>query len=119
MDAPKILTPKQRVLVVEDDCRMLELLCNGLREAEHSPMAASNGGEAIELAMNFSFDSIILDIGLPIRDGYVVAHCMYDAQLNGTPIQIRICGNFVGHGRPRWSKLFKTPFPGMRPLAGK
>jgi DNA-binding response OmpR family regulator len=70
MDALTGVAPKQRVLVVEDDRRMLELVCNGLREAGHTPMAASDGGAAIELAMKFSFDSIVLDIGLPVRDGY-------------------------------------------------
>jgi two-component system copper resistance phosphate regulon response regulator CusR len=55
---------------------MLDLLCNGLREAGHTSVAASDGGAALELAMNFSFDSIILDIGLPVRDGYSVARCI-------------------------------------------
>ena len=80
MDALKVLAPKQRVLVVEDDRRMLELVCNGLREAGHTPMAASDGEAALELAMKFSFDSIILDIGLPVRDGYSVASCIRAAK---------------------------------------
>lgn len=80
MDALKVLAPKQRVLVVEDDRRMLELVCNGLREAGHTPMAASDGEAALELAMKFSFDSIVLDIGLPVRDGYSVASCIRAAK---------------------------------------
>jgi DNA-binding response OmpR family regulator len=76
VDALKVPTPRQHVLVVEDDRRMLDLVCNGLREAGHSPMAASDGGSALELAMRFSFDSIVLDIGLPVRDGYSVARCI-------------------------------------------
>jgi len=55
---------------------MLDLLCNGLREAGHTSVAASDGGAALDLALNFSFDSVILDIGLPIRDGYSVARCI-------------------------------------------
>jgi len=55
---------------------MLGLLCDGLREAGHTSVAASDGGAALDLAMNFSFDSIILDIGLPVRDGYSVARCI-------------------------------------------
>jgi two-component system OmpR family response regulator len=76
VDAVKALTRKQHVLVVEDDRRMLDLLCNGLREAGHTSTAASDGDAALELAMSLSFDSIILDIGLPIRDGYSVARCI-------------------------------------------
>jgi DNA-binding response OmpR family regulator len=74
--ALKVLTRKQHVLVVEDDRRMLDLLCNGLREAGHTASAASDGDAALDLAMNLSFDSIILDIGLPVRDGYSVARCI-------------------------------------------
>ncbi len=73
MAEKKVPAPKQHVLVVEDDRRMLDLLCHGLREAGHSAMAAEDGGKAIELAMNYSFDAIILDLGLPVRDGYSVA----------------------------------------------
>jgi two-component system OmpR family response regulator len=74
--ALKVLAPKQHVLVVEDDRRMLELLCDGLREAGHTTVAASDGDTALELAMKFSFDSIILDVGLPIQDGCSVASCI-------------------------------------------
>jgi DNA-binding response OmpR family regulator len=64
---------KLRILVAEDDARMLELLSQGLREAGHTVMPASDGLAALELALNFSFDVIVLDIGLPGRDGYVIA----------------------------------------------
>jgi DNA-binding response OmpR family regulator len=67
---------KQRVLVVEDDARMLALLCQGLREVGHTPMPASDGEVGLDLAMSLDFDSIILDIGLPARDGYSVARAI-------------------------------------------
>jgi len=71
---------KQRVLVVEDDPRMLELVCKGLREAGHTPMPASDGDAGLELAINFDFDAIVLDIGLPGRDGYSVARAVRAAK---------------------------------------
>lgn len=74
MNSSAFRTINQRVLVVEDDARMLELVCKGLREVGHTPMPASDGDAGLELAMNFNFDSIILDIGLPGRDGYSIAH---------------------------------------------
>ena len=61
------------MLVVEDDARLRELVCKGLREAGHTPMPASDGAVGLELATRFDFDSIVLDIGLPERDGYSVA----------------------------------------------
>jgi DNA-binding response OmpR family regulator len=73
MDIDKSSSPKQRVLVVEDDPRMLALVCQGLREIGHTPMPASDGETGLDLAMKLTFDSVILDIGLPARDGYSVA----------------------------------------------
>ncbi len=72
--------PKQRVLVVEDDPRMLALVCQGLREVGHTPMPASDGEAALDLAWKLTFDSIILDVGLPIRDGYFVARAIRSRQ---------------------------------------
>ena len=60
---------KQRVLVVEDDPRMLQLLCKGLREVGHTAMPASDGEAGLDLATNYDFDAIVLDLGLPMRDG--------------------------------------------------
>jgi DNA-binding response OmpR family regulator len=67
---------KQRVLVVEDDPRMLALLCQGLREVGHTPMPASDGEAGLDLAIRLTFDCIILDLGLPMRDGYSVARAV-------------------------------------------
>jgi DNA-binding response OmpR family regulator len=67
---------KQRVLIVEDDQRMLALVCQGLREFGHTPMPASDGETGLELAMKLPFDSIILDVGLPVLDGYSLARAI-------------------------------------------
>ena len=61
------------ILVVEDDERMRDLLCRGLRDFGHTAMPASDGGAGLDLAMAFAFDVIVLDVGLPIRDGYEIA----------------------------------------------
>jgi len=76
MDARPSFCPKQRVLVVEDDPRMLSLICQGLRDVGHTPMPASDGEAGLDLAMRLTFDSIILDVGLPARDGCSVARAI-------------------------------------------
>lgn len=65
-----------RILVVEDDIRMLELLCRGLREEGHAVMPASDGRNGLELATAFEFDVIVLDIGLPFVDGFDVTRAL-------------------------------------------
>jgi DNA-binding response OmpR family regulator len=74
-----------RFLIVEDDSRMLDLLCQGLREAGHTVMPAPDGRAGLELATSFHFDTIVLDIGLPLRDGYEVTRSLRTRK-NLTPI---------------------------------
>ena len=64
---------QQRVLVIEDDPRMLDLVCHGLREVGHTAMPAADGDTGLQLALALNFDCVILDLGLPGRDGYSVA----------------------------------------------
>jgi DNA-binding response OmpR family regulator len=61
-----------RILVVEDEPRMLELLRKGLYEHGFSVMTAADGATGLEILTAFEFDAIILDIGLPRMSGYGV-----------------------------------------------
>ena len=59
-----------RILIVEDEPRMLELLRKGLYENGFTVMTAANGETGLEIATAHEFDAIVLDIGLPKLDGY-------------------------------------------------
>lgn len=61
-----------RILIVEDEPRMLELLRKGLYEYGFTVMTASDGERGLEIATVHEFDSIVLDIGLPKMDGYAL-----------------------------------------------
>ena len=61
-----------RLLVVEDEPEMAELLRKGLEEENHRVVLATDGREALELARSYDFDAIVLDVMLPIMDGYAV-----------------------------------------------
>lgn len=65
-----------RVLVVEDDERMLDLLCRGLRDFGHTAMPARDGAAGFDLAMVCAFDVVVLDVALPILDGCQVARTL-------------------------------------------
>lgn len=70
--APRTSLPK-RVLVVDDNADAAELLAHMLRLVGHIVQVAENGPQALELASTFLPDVILLDIGLPVMDGYEVA----------------------------------------------
>jgi DNA-binding response OmpR family regulator len=59
-----------RILIVEDEPRMLELLRKGLYEHDFAVMTAADGETGLEIATAHEFDTIVLDIGLPQLDGY-------------------------------------------------
>jgi len=61
-----------RLLVVEDEPEMAELLRNGLEEENHRVVLATDGREALELARTYDFDAIVLDVMLPVMDGHAV-----------------------------------------------
>lgn len=74
-----------RVLVVEDEQRMAELLKAGLEEENHTVTVAHDGEAGFDLATTFEFDVILLDVLLPRLDGFEVARRLR-GQGNQTPI---------------------------------
>jgi DNA-binding response OmpR family regulator len=74
-----------RILVVEDEVRMGELLRQGLSEEGHSVVVATNGREGLSMASAGSFDLILLDVMLPGMSGFELAKCLR-AQRDQTPI---------------------------------
>lgn len=59
-----------RILIVEDEPRMLELLRKGLYENGFTVMTASDGETGLAMATAYELDAILLDIGLPRLNGY-------------------------------------------------
>ena len=61
-----------RVLVIEDERRMAELLRQGLTEESHVVTVALDGREGLSIAETGSFDLIVLDVMLPGVDGFAI-----------------------------------------------
>ncbi len=60
------------ILIAEDEPRIATFLEKGLRSNGFTTVAVGNGSEALELTQNHSFDLLILDLGLPEKDGLEV-----------------------------------------------
>jgi len=58
------------ILIVDDAKTDLEMLANVVRAAGHQPLLANNGAEAIELAKSHHPSLILLDVVMPVMDGY-------------------------------------------------
>ena len=65
-------TTTGRVLVVEDDAEIADVLRRTLRQEGHEVRSAAAGVAALEMAEDFVPDLVILDLGLPKLDGVEV-----------------------------------------------
>ncbi len=74
-----------KLLIVEDETRMADLLRRGLTEEGHTAMCAFDGAEGLALAKSYEFDVIILDVMLPKLNGYEVAKRLRSEKIR-TPI---------------------------------
>lgn len=61
-----------RVLVADDEERITSFIEKGLRKNGFTTLATHDGEEASRLARDQDFDLLILDLGLPRRDGFEV-----------------------------------------------
>ncbi len=62
-----------RVLVVDDNADAAELLAESVRLLGHVAQAAHDGPAGLRIAARFRPDLALLDIGLPVMDGYELA----------------------------------------------
>ena len=75
-----------RVLVVEDDDEIADVLRRSLRQEGHEVRTALDGEEALETARDFSPDMVVLALGLPKLDGVEV--CRQLREESDVPILI-------------------------------
>jgi DNA-binding response OmpR family regulator len=61
-----------RVLVAEDEARIASFVAKGLRANGFTPTVVADGETALRHAMSGEFDLLLLDIGLPVMDGFTV-----------------------------------------------
>lgn len=75
-DAPE--TPRSaasglRVLIVDDNEDAADMLAEALAQAGHQTAIAHDGPDALRLAERFTPDVALLDLGLPVMDGFELA----------------------------------------------
>ena len=74
-----------KILIIEDDEKIVNFLKKGLEEECYVVDSAKNGDEGLYLASVNEYDLILLDIQLPVKDGIEVCKSLRDSN-NQTPI---------------------------------
>lgn len=75
---------KNKILIVEDEAKLREVLCDYFISKGDEPFEASNGVRALELLQEHEFDAVLLDIMMPGLDGLSV--CRAVRRENDVPI---------------------------------
>lgn len=74
-----------KVLVVEDEKRILQFVTKGLEEAGFSVDTCETGDAGLDRAASQSYDAVVLDIMLPGRDGLSVLRQLREKK-NAVPV---------------------------------
>lgn len=83
------MTDKKRILVIEDEPDLVQMMKIRLEANGYEVLTAYDGVEGLERALKEHPDLIILDLMLPKMDGYKVLSLLkQDAQLGKVPIAL-------------------------------
>ncbi|WP_313739379.1 heavy metal response regulator transcription factor [Pseudomonas sp.] len=74
-----------KLLIVEDQAKTGQYLCQGLREAGFATELAGDGDTGLHLALTGDYDLLLLDVMLPGRDGWQIVQRVREAGLD-TPV---------------------------------
>jgi CheY-like chemotaxis protein len=66
------MNQKKRILIVDDDKMIVWLIEQSLKSKAFELYRAYNGADALEKALNIHPDLMILDLNMPVMDGYEV-----------------------------------------------
>ncbi|MBC3539683.1 response regulator transcription factor [Rufibacter sp. H-1] len=75
----------KKILVVEDEPRLAEMLQRGLKEEGYTVSVAMSGTDGLNMAVKFQFHLIILDLMLPQMSGLTVCQKLREQAID-TPI---------------------------------
>ena len=73
-----------KILIVEDEAKLRDVLCDYFKSKGEVPIPADNGLKALEMLEESEFDAVLLDIMMPELDGLSV--CRAVRKTNDVPI---------------------------------
>lgn len=77
----------KKILVVDDEKEVRELIKAGLDKTKYATLTAANGEEALNICKKNKPDLILLDIAMPMMDGYQVCEKLkQDPQTKDIPV---------------------------------
>lgn len=96
MTSPK---SSYKILVVEDNKLNQMIIMNKLKNNNHSVDVANNGEEGVKLHEENDYDFILMDIMMPVMDGYDATKNIRKSDKNNNIPIIAITANVLNHDK--------------------
>lgn len=75
---PARTTRRKRILLVDEDSAVRQIVLRLLSEEGYSVVTAANDAEAFEITTLMRFDLVLLDLNTPARGGWEIFEQLYD-----------------------------------------
>lgn len=100
-----------KVLIVDDEKALVELIASVVEELGHEPLCAYNGAEGLNLARNQKPGIIFCDIMMPIMNGYdLLREIRLDHSLIKTPVIMMSAARIDRHKAAQADGYLSKPF---------
>ncbi|MGB2714121.1 MAG: ATP-binding protein [Vicinamibacterales bacterium] len=91
-DSAAAVPTGRRILVVDDNVDAAHLMADALEAVGHETRLAYDGPAALDIAASFQPHAALLDLGLPLMDGYELAKQLLAGDSGPSPILIAVTG---------------------------
>jgi len=99
---------KKKILIVEDDKLLLELLCDRMKKEGFQLYKAKEGASALKKALKNRPDLILLDIMMPGMDGLTMLNKLRRNKKWGSKVPVVLLSNFSDPHKLAQAKEYKA-----------
>ena len=82
-----------KILVIEDEIKLARVLKKGLEENGFTVDVSSDGEEGLHMAESYSYDAMLLDLTLPVRDGLSILATLRERKIDYPVIVVTARGD--------------------------
>jgi CheY-like chemotaxis protein len=77
-----------RILIVDDDVKIMRMLVRRLKKAGHDVYTAENGKIGVEMVLSINPDLTLMDMHMPVMDGYEATVALRNSGYKGQIIAL-------------------------------
>ncbi len=108
-DRATLQTGQVVILVIEDDPAFVRILIDMIHRRGYRALAATDGASGLTLAREYQPTGILLDVGLPVMDGWAVLDRLkIDPATYSIPVHFVSVSDDIGHSKERGAIGFLT-----------